>query len=128
MHDHPHPHDHDHPQDHQHAEERYADRPHPEFVVLEIGEDLGALIVYTDASLHGTEVEISPDGEDERRAHKDVLERGTGEHRAFTAVFDKLPEGLYTLWTEGVARARGVQVTGGSIAELDWQVSSLRAS
>ena len=38
------PHDHDHTH-----HERYADRTHPEFVVLEIGGELGALIIYTDA-------------------------------------------------------------------------------
>jgi hypothetical protein len=100
--------------------ENYSARPHPEYVVLDIGDDLGALIVYTDADLHGTEIEISPDGEDSNRSHKDVLERAVGGRAAFTAVFDRLPEGAYTLWTEGVSRARGVQVAGGAVAELDW--------
>jgi hypothetical protein len=103
--------------------ENYSDRPHPEYVVLDIGEHDGALIVYTDAERHGTEVEISPQGEDENRSHKDVLERGEGGRVAFTAVFDRLPEGTYTLWTDGVARARGVVVTGGAVAELDWTAS-----
>jgi hypothetical protein len=100
--------------------ENYADRPHPEYVVLDIGDDLGALIVYTDAAVHGTEIEISPDGADEDRSHKDVLERAIGDRAAFTAVFDRLPAGAYTLWTEGVARVRGVQVAAGAVAELDW--------
>jgi hypothetical protein len=100
--------------------ENYADRPHPEYVVLDIGDDLGALIVHTDAALHGTEIEISPEGADHDRSHKDVLERAIGDRAAFTAVFDRLPEGSYTLWTEGVARVRGVQVAGGAVAELDW--------
>jgi hypothetical protein len=104
--------------------ENYAARPHPEYVVLDIGEHLGALIVYTDAALHGSEIEISPDGEDARRSHKDVLERGVGDRPAFTAVFDRLPEGAYTLWTRGVARQRGVQVSGGAVAELDWTGSA----
>ena len=85
--------------------ENYADRPHPEYVVLDIGDDLGALIVYTDAALHGTEIEISPDGADGDRSHKDVLERAIGDRAAFTAVFDRLPEGSYTLWTDGEGRA-----------------------
>jgi hypothetical protein len=107
--------------------ENYAARPHPEYVVLDIGDDLGALIVYTDAALHGTEVEISPDGRDEERSHKDVLERAVGERPAFTAVFDRLPEGAYTLWTGGVARARGVRVAGGAVAELDWTAAAVPA-
>jgi hypothetical protein len=100
--------------------ENYAARPHPEYVVLDIGEQLGALIVYTDRALHGKEVEISADGEDSNRSHKDVLERGVGDRAAFTAVFDRLPEGAYTLWTEGQVRARRVLITGASVAELDW--------
>jgi hypothetical protein len=100
--------------------ENYSARAHPEYVVLDIGDDLGALIVYTEAELHGSEIEISPDGHDASRSHKDVLERGVGDRAAFTAVFDRLPEGRYTLWSGGIARARGVTVTGGAIAELDW--------
>lgn len=100
---------------------QYAERPHPEFVVLEIGEGIGALILHTDAEMHGVEVEISPSGEDGRRSHKEVLERFIGGRSAYTAVFDSLPEGTYTLWTAGVPRARKVAVAGGEITELSWQ-------
>ncbi len=100
--------------------EHYAARKHPEFVVLEIGGDLGALIVHTEPEMHGKEIEISPAADDTRRSHKDVLERVTGGRAAYTAVFDRLPVGAYTLWTDGVARVRGVEVVGGRIAELAW--------
>jgi len=103
--------------------ENYAARAHPEYVVLDIGDRFGALIVYTDAELHGMEVEISPAGDDSDRSHKDVLERGIGAGVAFTAVFDRLPEGEYTLWTQGHARARRVRVSGGGVAELDWRTA-----
>jgi hypothetical protein len=106
------------------AHEHYSARPHPEFVVLELGDDVGALIVHTDPAMHGAEVEISRVGEDEHRAHKEVLERRAGERPAYTAVFDHLAAGGYTLWVGGVARARDVEVTGGRIAELDWKTSS----
>ena len=39
--------------------EEHAHRPHPEHVVLEIGDELGALIVLADRDAHGLEVEIS---------------------------------------------------------------------
>jgi hypothetical protein len=100
--------------------ENYAARPHPEYVVLDIGGGLGALIVYADPAMHGSEIEISPAEDDFERSHKDVLERGEGDRTAFTAVFDRLPAGAYTLWTDGVARARAVQVSADSVAELDW--------
>ena len=108
---------------HAHAsgEEDHAARPHPEHVVLDIGEDLGALIVYTDAAMLGVEIEISPIGEDDRRSHKDVLEREINGRPAYTAVFDKVSAGSYTLWVNNQPRARDVAVIAGAVAELDWR-------
>jgi hypothetical protein len=108
--------------------EHYAARPHPEFVVLEIGPGLGALIVHTDQAMHGVEIEISPSGDDSRRSHKQVLERSLGEHSAYTAVFDQLGAGTYTLWTDGVARVRDVAVESERIAELRWPREALAAA
>ena len=88
---------------------------------LDIGGDLGALIVHTDAAMAGVEVEISPTGQDDRRSHKDVLQREINGLAAYTAVFDKVREGTYTLWVEDAPRARDVAVAAGAIAELDWR-------
>ena len=74
--------------------------------------------------MHVVEVEISPEGDDDRRSHKEVLERVGGAAPAYTAVFDRLPAGTYTLWTHGVARVRGVDVAGGRIAELRWETAA----
>jgi hypothetical protein len=112
---------HDH---HHHHHHDYAARPHPEFVVLDIGDDVGALIVHADPALHGVEVEISPAGDDRARSHKEVLERALGAEPAFTAVFDGLREGSYTLWVRDEARARDVRIDGGAIAELDWRTAA----
>src|SRR5882757_9654477 len=102
------------------AHEHYSARKHPEFVVLDIGEDVGALIIHAAPEIHGVEIEISPAEDDERRSHKEVLERDAGGEPAYTALFDQLPAGTYTLWSEGVARVRGVAVAGGQIVELSW--------
>ena len=102
----------------------YADRAHPEFVVLEIGDDLGALIVHADPAMHGVEVEISPDHEQDARSHKEVLERRLGSTPAYTAVFDALPAGTYTLWVADEPRAEGVAIAGGAVAELDWRTQA----
>jgi len=107
--------------DHAHPAESYSARTHPEFVVLDIGERVGALIVHTDPELHGVEVEISPARVDHQRTHKEVLERSIGGQPAFTAVFDGLTEGAYTLWTDGRPRARGVRIEGAAITELSWK-------
>ncbi len=102
------------------AHEDYAARAHPENVVLDIGEEFGALIIHSEAAMHGREIEISPAGEDSNRSHKEVLERRIAGKPAFTAVFDRIPEGSYTLWVDDVPRAREVEIGGGEISELDW--------
>ena len=103
------------------AHEHFSARKHPEFVVLEIGDELGALVLQTGPELHGVEVEISPSEKDDHRSHKEVLERLGGGRPAYTAVFDQLPAGSYTLWTGGVARERDVVIAGGQISQLDWR-------
>ncbi|HZO96237.1 MAG TPA: hypothetical protein VFB42_02585 [Gaiellaceae bacterium] len=102
--------------DHHHAHRR----PRSEHVVLELGGDLGALVVFTGAELLHEEIELSPAGDDAARSHKDVLERRLGARSAYAAVFDRVPAGAYTLWHGGEARTRGVEVAGGAVAELDW--------
>ena len=116
---HDHPHDHGHPHVHDHHAE--AHRPHDEAVVLELGEELGALIVYTDPALLHTEIEISPAGADGERSHKDVLERVVAGRSLYAAVFDSVPRGTYTLWHDGEPVTRGAAVAGGEVAELDWR-------
>jgi hypothetical protein len=111
--------------DHNHVVEDYSSRRHPEFIVLDIGDEVGALIVRTDPDMHGIEIEISPVGDDGRRSHKQVLERNIDHHPAFTAVFDGLAAGAYTLWVQGMARARGVSVEGCAVAELDWRAANV---
>lgn len=101
--------------------ECYSARRHPEFVVLEIGDDVGALILRTDPEMHGMEIEISAAGEDGFRSHKEVLERSINGEPAFTAVFDGLPGGAYTLWAADREPFRGVTVSGGGITQLDWR-------
>jgi len=124
-HDHSHAHEHGHSHDHTAGGECYSARRHPESVILDIGGQIGALIIRTDADMHAVEIEISATGHDDRRSHKEVLEREINGQPAFTAVFDKVPEGSYTLWVDDVARMRGVVVTGGAVAELDWSSESV---
>ena len=106
---------------HDHVHEGYAARAHPEYVAIDIGEECGALILHTEPGLHGVEVEISATGHDVDRQHKEVLERFINGESAFTAVFDRIVEGSYTLWVNDEARAREVEITAGEILELDWR-------
>ena len=99
----------------------YSTRRHPEFVAIDIGAECGALVLETGSEMHGVEVEISPAGADRERSHKQVLERRAGERAAFTAVFDGLRAGSYTLWVAERERARGVEIRGGEVTLLDWR-------
>lgn len=114
---------HDHPQPHPHDHHADYHRPQTEPVVLEIGAELGALVVYTGAELLHTEIEISPADDDADRSHKDVLERVLPGRSIYVAVFDRVREGSYTLWHDGVARSRDVEIQGGRVAELDWRTA-----
>ena len=104
--------------------ENHASRPHPEHVVLELGGDVGALIVYADPELHGSEIEISRQDDDSSRSHKDVLERSLDGRPTYAAVFDLLDEGVYTLWVDDRPRSRKVPVAGGRITAIDWRTGS----
>ena len=107
--------------------EQYAARSHPEQVVLEIGADLGALVLYTRDDLHGVEIEYSPTGADDDRQHKEVLQRPAGGRTLHAAVFDRLPEGGYTLWIGGEPVVRDLHVAGGRVTELDWRETDIAA-
>jgi hypothetical protein len=99
-------------------------RPHPEPVVLDIGGDVGALIVYADPELIDTPIEVSPTGADDAKFHQHILERPMPDGTTYAAVFDKITEGSYTIWLYHEPRIREFQITGGSVAEVDWRTPS----
>jgi hypothetical protein len=49
---------------HSHLPPEYWTRRHAEAVVLDIGGDVGALVLYTSPALHGHEIEVAPLGSD----------------------------------------------------------------
>ena len=44
--------------------EQYVERVHTEHAVLDIGEDIGALVIYTQKELRGKQIDVSPKGHD----------------------------------------------------------------
>ena len=79
--------------------EQHTDRVHSENVVLDIGKDIGALVIYTDAELRGREIEASPRGV-AKRVHVEVLERRINGRPVFAAVFPGLRAGDYDIWED----------------------------
>jgi hypothetical protein len=99
--------------------EQHIDRVHSETVVLDIGQDIGALVIYTDAELRGREIEVSPRGRDANRVHVEVLERRINDRPVFAAVFPGLRAGDYDIWE--AANPNCVTIVGGEVATVDWR-------
>lgn len=106
-----------HPHTHHHA---YGPSS-PASVVLDIGGEIGALILQADAAHLGHEIEISlnvPDGTPEpARTHSMVRERRT-DPPSYDAVYPELHEGEYTVWRDRDAQAGTVTITGGQISSF----------
>ena len=98
--------------------EIYVERVHDD-IVLDIGNDIGALIIYTSENLRGQQVDVSLKGNAAaKRVHTDVLERRISGFPVFAAAFASLPEGDYITWSDP---AGTFTIVGGHIAELDWR-------
>lgn len=88
-------------------------------VVLDIGDDVGALVLYTPASHAGREIEVSPAGDDGRRTHTGVLPRRLGSRTCYAAVYPALRAGLWRIWTDDRSLPDQVTVSGGIVTEVD---------
>ncbi|SBV27853.1 phospholipase [Micromonospora krabiensis] len=90
-------------------------------VVLDLGGQTGALIIYTGGDLHGREIEVSPaDPVDAARTHAAVRERRVRDGTFHSAVYPDLPAGRYTVWWDERTSAGTVSVEGGAVAEFTW--------
>lgn len=89
--------------------------------VLDIGGDIGALLLYTTEALEGLEIEVSPVAEPDRRTHTEVLRRTVGGQTFWAAVYAELPAGDYRVWHEDPSAERLFTVRGGEVSELDWR-------
>lgn len=110
-HTHPHPHPHTH-----HTLEPSAQGT----VMLNIGADIGAIVIYTPGSWHGHEIEVSPVDDLARRTHAAVRARYVSGGVVWSVVIDSLPAGRYVVWRDAVTPQGEVDVTGGSVAEFHW--------
>jgi hypothetical protein len=86
---------------------------------MELGADVGALVLYTPASLDGAEIEISRDG-DPRRTHSRVRPRRVPSGTRYAAVYPDLAAGQYTIWRDRDTPAATVTVAGGRITSCGW--------
>ena len=118
-HDHGHDHPHDHAHHHDHNDHHHHHAPQGGPVVFDIGDDVGALIVYLDDSLEGTEVPIEWDRNPDKDVHTGVWRRSVGADSVVVAVYPELIEGRYRLPALGGHAALAIDVVGGQVAEID---------
>jgi hypothetical protein len=102
---------------HIHHDASYWTRRHTESVVLDIGDDVGALILYTTPERHAQEIEVSLLGADPgaKRVHSAVLERSVNGRTFYAATYPELRAGEYEVWCEG---APHITIRAGTVVEL----------
>jgi hypothetical protein len=102
-------------------------------VVLELGGDTGVLVLHVPARLHGTEIEIGPegaicpegDGSCGQRTHSLVRERVTAAGASYAAVYPGVPAGRYTIWGDDDVPVGMVVIVGGQVTSFRWPVPRL---
>ncbi len=84
-------------------------------VVLDIGGNVGALIIRVPADLTGAELELTPMDPSVTKVHTEVRERRLDSGSVYAAVYPQLAAGEYEVdWN-----AQRVFINGGQITEID---------
>lgn len=89
-------------------------------VLLDLGRETGALVLYAPERLAGAEIEISPDTPGAVRTHAAVRARPVPSGTRFAAVYEGLAAGGYTIWRDHDIPAGQVSITGGRVASFHW--------
>ena len=121
MGDHIHDDSHGHTHGHSHENNTHV---HGGPAVLDIGEDVGALIIYCLPQLHGQQIDVSSRERLQERTHTDVQERHMQGRSIFAALFLALQAGVYVIWNHDDQQICEVTITGGQVSELSWRQES----
>ena len=89
-------------------------------VVMDVGGDTGALVVYTPAALAGREIEIMRRGDRAPFVHTEVRERRMPTGSLYAGVFPAVPAGDYRLVPIASLPAFDVSVDGARVTEITW--------
>jgi hypothetical protein len=103
-------------------------------VLLDIGGEVGALVVTMPPGMVGVEVEIRPEGHEQghdhahghthghtHHPHVAVVPRPVGDGHVASLVYPEVVEGRYHLAITGTSTpVLAVQVRGGEVATADW--------
>jgi hypothetical protein len=100
-------------------------------VLLDIGADVGAIVVEMPSEMVGAEIEVRPAAGDggghltdrphAHHPHVAVVDRRTSEGTVPSLVFSELPEGTHELVEKGGGPVRATAtVTGSEVTQLSW--------
>ena len=93
----------------------------PGTVVLDIGAEFGALVIYTAQEQLGVEIEISPgEARGATRTHAEVRARNLDDRTIYGVVYSSLAEGLYTIWSDADTALTTVRVCGAKVTQFTW--------
>jgi hypothetical protein len=93
------------------------------WVVLDIGGDIGAAVIFTGGALDAAEIEIRRCGSPWDGTHVAVRARPSPGGPVFAAVFGQLNEGCYEMRLRPAdphGEVRRIDVTGGQLCHHDW--------
>jgi hypothetical protein len=116
------------PQAHDHHPGDGLDRGHlvADEPVLDIGGEIGALILYTVPEYVDREIEISPIGDDAARTHTAIHRRSVAGRVVYAGIYPELRAAEYRVWTNDPRLPDRVTIVSGAVAELDWTADRIR--
>ena len=118
-HEHHHNHDHTHGPDAGHT--HTLDPSGEATVVLDIGGDIGALVLHTPHELAGMEIDIFRVGEERPAMHTAVRARHLPGGHIHAAVYPTVPAGDYEVRGLDALPALAVTIRGGCVTETTWE-------
>jgi hypothetical protein len=87
-------------------------------LVLDIGGEVGALVIHAGPELAEQEIEISPGSDPATPRSHNVVHARTNRHLvAYTAVFPQVPAGDYTVWRHDDTPHGMVTIHGGQVTQ-----------
>lgn len=127
MHDHRHEDGHVHaPAEAPYVDEGPQDGP-PESLVLDIGGEIGALVLYATEECLGWEIDLTPRGQPQSHLMHTMIRRRRSFDRQFiVGVYPELAEGPYVVWGVDGRPLGDVDVVGGQVRISCRQLSHRR--
>jgi hypothetical protein len=89
--------------------------------VLDIGGDVGALVLYTPAELLGAEIHLAALDGPTHHTHSQVHRRSVNGRTVYAAVYPQLPRGRYGFTTHEPGGPTRITIVGGQVTEHHWR-------